>query len=278
MWILAVCLFMLAQVAVEAGPASEQCMCSQLHHPQEKFCSSDFAFRVEILNGSDSPGPGEEDNGEYYQSYFVYAVRIVEVFKTNLTLVDVRAGDLLDIYNPQKGMCGKTNLYDREARSNDYLLTGYIGESSNGIIYAGITSCNWVRKWINVTDVQLEGMRGSYEWCNCTVYPVSGEMHRNKPARDRFDLETCLYNPVAAHQLKVADCETSSGVCVWDGEASKCTWRYDGQFKRCYDSRLNTLSNEGKAAIASMKDCSLYTGKKRRLCKIKFLKAIKNSA
>lgn len=50
-----------------------------------------------------------------------------------------------------------------------FLKTGTIEVSESGVTYAAITGCTWVEKWSDLKEEQIEGLRGSYSSCNCTV-------------------------------------------------------------------------------------------------------------
>ncbi|PIK53589.1 putative metalloproteinase inhibitor 1-like [Apostichopus japonicus] len=269
MWFLPACLLML----IQAARGKEQCICSQLHHPQDKFCSADFAFRVELLDGYDSPAPGEADEDQLFYSYWMYTAQIVEVFKGAESDMRANVDDILDFYTPQRALCGRVSLYDEEQPSNEYLFTGTIEVSESGVTYAAITGCTWVEKWSDLKEEQIEGLRGSYSSCNCTIYPVSGEKFTGKPPRNRFNIQTCVFNPVSAKNLQVTDCELLYGSCIWNGERNGCEWKNEGLFQTCFQARKQSLVRKGKPAVSTRAECSLFNGRKKKQCIMKFLKA-----
>lgn len=253
------------------GEADEQCLCSQVRHRQEVLCNADFAYRVRIHNAGFTTAPGEPYERMHFYPYWKYEVEILETFKAAPHLQSLRKGGMAEFFTPMTSLCGLMALYDNGL--DDYLFTGYVKQGKNEYNYMAITICTWVELWSDLTREQKKGLKGSYNNCNCTIYPTSGRLlHGNSP-QDKFRLEECLFNPISANVLSVPDCEQLHGFCKMNEAANTCSWEYKGAYRNCFQSRQQKLSQNGKPAVMSKEGCAIYTGRKKKQCLLKFIRS-----
>nr|AVQ67918.1 matrix metalloproteinase inhibitor 1 [Apostichopus japonicus] len=251
--------------------SGQRCNCNYISHPQTRFCQAHFAFRGSILNAEKAALPGDRDRGYLYNQNLRYNVSVDEIFKGEMTYMTEH---VVSLFTPTGGICGKPGLLQSQKEDNsenDFLFTGDIAVTSQGYKYLVITNCNWVARWEDLTKEQQEGLNGFYSDCGCEIYPRSEALDLGDTDADNFQVEDCGFNPISASILKVTDCETNFGHCMED-EDQVCSWVSSPTFAECFASRKSRLLL-GAAAVTTRKGCNIYTGKQRKKCLLKVMKA-----
>lgn len=193
--------------------SESQPLAYHLRHPQEQFCSADFAAYARVLPNNYT------EEGEKYKIR-VYDLKVLKVYKgsdlvINLTdSIQVNASG--DIALLVKAYVNAVKLEN----GTEYLLAGII---RNGRMELNVGS--WVEKWSDVTHAYQTGISGVYaQNCECHITPCFGA-----PCKP---LKGC---DVHVRQLRqfYQGCEWRHSYCVKKEDATACSWHETAEYINC---------------------------------------------
>ncbi|XP_069065740.1 metalloproteinase inhibitor 1-like [Pleurodeles waltl] len=195
MWVLlsAALLFLLSPAPTDA------CSC-YLIHLQRDFCQSSVVVKGKFVNCI-RPPPFDYSNGEYPNDEDLYIrceVEVLEIFKGGEEIRNMQ-------FTTHSQMC----TVQMPALNTEYLISGNKWGNRVDLIF-----CNYIKKWKDVSEQQMQGIRGAYaQGCSCTIVRSSQDYQDNYCVLDQWnELE-----PVFSDQ-------DQKQMCVPNGPG-KCTWK-----------------------------------------------------
>ncbi|XP_071480996.1 uncharacterized protein [Diadema antillarum] len=244
-------------------------------HPQQRFCSSDIAFKVNVT--------ATAFVNEHYQLVFYadsthirYKGVVVENMKGGSWM---EAGTEMTFYSPTF-KCALPMLQ----RGGIYLIAGQVRD---GMLT--ISQCEGLAmKWSSLTQEQRQGFEGLYqEQCrSCEIEPAwvqkyyRGEEDQGQFESRYWSRQGCFYNPIASDRYGGEDCETLYSTCVpinhnggapnygYDqmGGTTGCMWRDTPAYQECYQQRDSAwfFTDRAEQAITCRSQCSNLPSKQQR--------------
>lgn len=211
-------------LGVEGGltHASEsQQLVYHLQHPQELFCSADFAFHARVL-------PKKDVEEGVKHKICVYDLEIMHLYK---------GADLLPTNRTQDGNRTNSNTSVSQgsllvqayadavsiAPGNQYILTGVIKDEK---IQLNLGS--WIEPWSKVTTAYRTGISGVYgQNCACQITPCYG-----RPCKH---LKGCQVSMRGLREF-YQGCKWRHSYCLANKEGAACSWRETAEYISCVRS------------------------------------------
>ncbi|XP_078520891.1 metalloproteinase inhibitor 4-like [Lissotriton helveticus] len=195
MWMLlaAALLFLLSPSPTDA------CSC-YLIHLQRDFCHSSVVIKG-MFRSCTKPPPVDYPNSEIPNDEDLLIrceVDVLEIFKGGEEIRNMQ-------FTTHSQMC----TIPMPTLNTEYLITG-----SNRGNRVDLTFCNYIKKWNEVSEQQIMGLRGPYaQGCSCTI------------ARNNNDYEDnyCVLDQYNELQPEDSD-QDQKQMCVPDGPGT-CTWK-----------------------------------------------------
>ncbi|CAH3125738.1 unnamed protein product [Pocillopora meandrina] len=215
-----VILFSCAALLCTAGPIEREDTAVFLRHPQEQFCSADFAVRAEVLPKNQS----REEN--HKQSIFEHDLKIYHIYKGQEKFPEITINITAD-----NGSFVKAYSVHVELRSStEYFLAGSI---KKGEIL--LNQRSWIQPWKEVTSEQREGIERFYgRNCECHITPACfGATDCVQP------LKGCqVSHDYHTMQQFYQGCEWRYSYCKKNREATACSWQETAEYRNCRDKVL----------------------------------------
>lgn len=195
MWVLvaAALLFLLSPSPTDA------CSC-YLIHLQRDFCLSSVVIKGKFRNCI-KPPPVDYSNGEIPNDQDLLIrceVDVLEIFK---------GGE--EIHNMQFTTDSQICTIQMPAFNAEYLITGNTWGNR-----VDLNFCNYIKKWNEVSEQQIQGLRGAYaQGCSCSIARYSEDYENNY----------CILDHWNDLQPEVSD-QDQKQMCVPDGPGT-CTWK-----------------------------------------------------
>ncbi|KAJ8046406.1 Metalloproteinase inhibitor 2 [Holothuria leucospilota] len=217
--------FLVGAVVVSQIEACGQC---STNHPQQHYCISDFAVRVEIL----------QSKLDSTHEMKVIRARVID----NLKLSRNKKGKIIDFYT-SSSFCGTVFYTGRE-----YVITGSKETWRDGTKYLLHDSCDFGKEWNDLSPQQQKGFTRKYaRYCECKIEPsrdateikVEDLSFENtyRGARTYWTPDNCYYNPHKSREFDdVEDCEEEYSYCA-PGRGGECSWQLTPDYEECFTHR-----------------------------------------
>ncbi|KAJ8046403.1 Metalloproteinase inhibitor 2 [Holothuria leucospilota] len=250
-------LLILVMVTAVVVPTTQACGFCHTYHPQQHYCQSDFAVRIEVVDIARKSD---------LVSYNLIGARIIDPMK----MTSNKPGDIIKFYRPSS-FCGT-----RFIKKHDYAITGSIKKKSDGSKYMIHGSCDFGVEWDEMSEQQQKGFEKKYaRLCECKIHGVTGPMaikvDSMKPKNTYPDARTywtpnrCYFNPFQTRVFDdIDDCEEEYGFCFPENNG-RCSWQLAPDYKECFEYRDNyVIARSGKFAITDPGQCKVLRSRRRR--------------
>lgn len=209
-----------AALLCTASPIEREDTAVFMRHPQEQFCSADFAARAEVLPNNRS----REEN--HRQGIFEHDLQIQEIYKGEEKFKEVSIN--ITVENGSFVKAYSTHVQLRS--STEYFLAGSF---KKGEIM--LSQHSWVQPWKEVTSKQREGIERFYgQNCECHItLACFGEIACVQP------LQGCQVSHDYHTMRKFYQgCEWRYSYCLKNREATACSWQETAEYRNCRNNIL----------------------------------------
>ncbi|XP_032810215.1 metalloproteinase inhibitor 3-like [Petromyzon marinus] len=187
---------------------SQACSCAGEPHPQQAFCGSDVAMKVQLLEKTtEMMAVSNGDNESAMAQLTRYKVNVIKTFKGQEELT--RTGY---IYSP----VGEPSCaLDIQPHKRHYILTGRIW---SGMIY--VTLCNFIRPWNTLSSGQKSGFSDIYgSGCTCQISTCN-----QKPC-EPTEARACTWTDSSTYQgARRWGPQAKTQACLPALEGDGCLW------------------------------------------------------
>ncbi|XP_072175378.1 metalloproteinase inhibitor 1-like [Diadema setosum] len=246
-------LFIMGMICVSTVTAS--CASCPIQHPQQKFCSAHFVFKVRPKSVQYIGLNGKPVRYSSHAYDVEYQVKVETIFKGEEHIPGKTR--TVSIYSP-RNVCNIDTL-EMGVR---YLISGRMrGDKME------VTTCGMVEKWSDLTPAQRRGIRGAYgtQCSSCRIRGSTvmsyygGSEIIDEMSSGLWSKQDCFYNPLASVTFGSEDCENKHSFCMKQADGG-CAWEGLEPYNECFRQReykwqLMQFAEVGLAAWTCPEQC-----------------------